>query len=123
MYSQELQDDAAYWRRRLADSPPLLALATDRPRPVTPTMRGAALRVPLSAELHERARALARQEGTTPFAPLVAAFIALLRHYTGQDDLPVGTGVAGGDGQAAAGLPGTFVNTVVLRTDLSGDPE
>jgi amino acid adenylation domain-containing protein len=120
--TEDANRQRAYWRTRLAGSPPLLALATDRPRPPAPSMRGASLRVPLSAALHDQVRAVARQEGATVYATLLAAFTALLQRYTGQDDLPVGSGVANRRWRETEGLLGMFVNMVVLRTDLSGDP-
>src|SRR5215831_21230302 len=95
MSSLDVQGARAYWRRRLAGSPPLLALATDRPRLAAPSRDTASLRVALSAELHTQLHAMAQDEGIPPLVPLLTAFAALLRHYTGQDDLLVGSAVAG----------------------------
>ena len=108
------------WRARRA----LLELPTDRPRPAVQTLPGrAACRSSSRAELPERLRALGRREGATLFMVLLAAFQALLRRYSGQEDVVVGTPDRRARRAAEIeGLIGFFVNTLVLRTDLSGDP-
>ncbi|TMQ02175.1 MAG: non-ribosomal peptide synthetase, partial [Deltaproteobacteria bacterium] len=115
MSTLDLDGERDYWRRRLAGSPPQLGLATDRPRPTVRSRQGAALRVPLRAAVYDQVRAMARQAGAAPFVPLVATFTALLRHYTGQDDLAVGS--SPGDGDAEGGF-----ELVALRMDASGEP-
>ena len=112
-----------YWKRRLAGAPPLLELPTDRPRPAVQTFNGDRRELELPAELVARLRALGREEGATLFNTLLAAFKALLFRYTGQEDLSVGTPVAGRDRTEVAGLIGLFVNTLVVRTAVSGGEE
>ena len=117
-----LQDgDLAFWRRQLAGVPPL-DLATDRPRPAQGGLRGGTVELSLSAPAWAGLQALARREGATPFMALLALFDVLLLRYTGQEDLAVGTALANRDRREVEGLIGLFVNTVVLRADLSGRP-
>jgi amino acid adenylation domain-containing protein len=118
----ELERQTAFWRRALAGAPPLLELPTDRPRPLVADDRGAQLPFALAPETGCALRALARREGATPFMTLLAAWQLLLSRYSGQDDVAVGTPVAGRGRSETEGLIGCFVNTLVLRTDLSGDP-
>ncbi|HVR95972.1 MAG TPA: amino acid adenylation domain-containing protein, partial [Thermoanaerobaculia bacterium] len=111
-----------WWRQQLAGLPPLLELPTDRPRPAVQRFRGAARRVQLPAELVRQAETLGRREGATLFMVLLAAFQTLLSRASGQDDLAVGSPVAGRNRVELEGLIGFFVNNLVLRADLSGDP-
>ncbi len=115
-----LDRQLAYWSERLAGAPDALDLPTDHPRPPVPTYQGASVRFELPDG--QAVRDLARREGCTPFMVLLAAFNAVLQRYTGQDDLCIGTPVAGRTRPETEGLIGLFVNTLVLRTDLSGDP-
>jgi hypothetical protein len=112
----------AYWAERLAGAPPALNLPTDRPRPPAQTYRGARHPFRLPGVLAAALRRLGRQENCTPFMVLLAAFQALLYRYSGQEDLCVGTPIAGRNRAETEGLIGFFVNTLVLRTDLSGAP-
>ncbi len=112
----------AWWTRRLAGAPPALDLPTDRPRPPVQSFRGARHGLVLDPALAGRLRALARERGATPFMVLLAAFHVLLARYTGEDDLVVGTPVAGRTRPELEGMVGFFVNTVALRVDGSGDP-
>ncbi|MEW5931716.1 MAG: amino acid adenylation domain-containing protein, partial [Gemmatimonadota bacterium] len=116
----ERQLDA--WKSRLAGAPALLELPTDRPRPAVQSHRGAThdFRVPAAAA--GALRALSRREGATQFMALLAAWQLLLARYSGQDDVVVGTPVAGRTRAELEGLVGMFVNTLALRGDLSGDP-
>ncbi|HEU4532743.1 MAG TPA: condensation domain-containing protein, partial [Polyangiaceae bacterium] len=111
-----------YWVKRLSGPGGALDLPTDRPRPAVQRSRGARhlFRVPgaLEAEL----RALARRERTTLYAVLASGFKALLARYAGALDVRVGTPVTNRNRAELEGLVGCFANTVVLRTDLSGDP-
>jgi amino acid adenylation domain-containing protein len=116
-----LEGHLAYWREQLRGLEPL-ELPTDRPRPTSPTYRGAVQRFTVPAEVLEALKALARRHEATLFMVLLAAFKVLLMRYTGQADVAVGTPVAGRDRAELEGLIGYFVNTVVLRTDLSGEP-
>ncbi|HET7463045.1 MAG TPA: amino acid adenylation domain-containing protein, partial [Longimicrobium sp.] len=117
-----LERQLAYWRERLADAPALLELPTDHPRAPVQTYRGASVPVELSAELLERLQALGRREGATLYMTLLGAFQVLLSKYGGSDDIVVGSPIAGRTRKEIEELIGFFVNTVVLRTDLSGDP-
>jgi amino acid adenylation domain-containing protein len=110
-----------YWKGRLA-ALPTLELPTDRPRPSAPSGRGGERFLDLPEDLVADLRGLARQEGATLFMALLAAFQALLHRYTGQNDVAVGTPIAGRTRPEAEGLIGFFVNTLVLRGDLAGDP-
>ena len=106
----------AYWRERLSGLAPL-QLPADRPRPLVPSSRGAHLAFLLSPAVTDSLRALSRREEVTLFMTLLAAFQALLHRYTGQDDIAVGSPIAGRDRAEIEGLIGFFVNTLVLRTD------
>jgi non-ribosomal peptide synthetase component F len=117
-----LENLIAYWRKQLDNAPPLLDLPSDRPRPLEQTFRGATQVFELSAPLTAALKALSRQEDTTLFMTLLAAFKALLSRYTGQDDIVVGSAIANRNRAEVEGLIGFFVNTLVLRTDLSDNP-
>ncbi|HEU4558131.1 MAG TPA: amino acid adenylation domain-containing protein, partial [Longimicrobium sp.] len=119
---EALDRQLSYWRERLAGAPALLELPADRPRAVVQTYRGAAVPVELSAELLERLQALARSEGATLYMVLLGAFQVLLSKYAGSEDIVVGSPIAGRTRGEVEALIGFFLNTLVLRTDLSGDP-
>jgi amino acid adenylation domain-containing protein len=112
----------AYWKERLAGAPELLPLATDHPRPPALTYRGERIPVALSASLVERLEAVGRAEGATLFMVLLGAFGVMLSRYSGSEDIVVGSPIAGRTRGEVEGLIGFFANTLVLRTDLSGDP-
>ncbi|MBD1909176.1 amino acid adenylation domain-containing protein [Leptolyngbya sp. FACHB-16] len=114
-------DQLAYWQQQLKDLP-LLQLPGDRPRPATPTYQGARQFFTLSQSLTQQLKDLSRQSGVTLFVTLLSAFQTLLLHYTGQEDLPVGSLVANRSYSELEKLIGFFVNTLVLRTDVSGAP-
>jgi amino acid adenylation domain-containing protein len=118
----ELARQTAYWRDRLAGAPAALDLPADRPRPPVQSHDGAQVAIVLPADLRGRLAALARRREATPFMVLLAAWNALLLRTTGQDDLVVGTPVAGRTRRETEDLIGFFVNTLPLRADLSGDP-
>jgi amino acid adenylation domain-containing protein len=118
-----LDAELSYWRRRLAGAPPLLELPTDRPRTAAPAARGGVCAFTLAPETAERLRELARSEGATLFMTLLAAWQAVLARWTGEDDVVVGTPVAGRSRLEVENLIGFFVNMLPLRADLSGDPE
>jgi amino acid adenylation domain-containing protein/non-ribosomal peptide synthase protein (TIGR01720 family) len=117
-----LETQLSYWRQRLADSPPVLNLPVDRPRLARRSMRAGQVPVTLSRELMDTLGALAQREGSSLFMVLLAGFQALLARWSGQEDIAVGTPVAGRTRAEVEGLIGLFVNTLVLRTDVSGAP-
>ena len=117
-----LETQIAYWKERLAGAPATLDLPVDHPRPVVQTFRGAHQASALSQSVQEGIRILSRREGVTEFMAYLAAFKGLLSRYTGQDDLIVGTPIANRNRIETEGLIGFFVNALVLRTDLAGDP-
>jgi thioesterase domain-containing protein len=124
---QQLKEDGlvpqlAYWRERLGGIVPELRLPTDRPPPARRTFRGAMHPFRLPQSLTAALRALSYQERVTPFMTLLASFNALLYLHTMQDDLLVGTATAGRKRPELDRLMGYFLNYLVLRTDLSGDP-
>jgi amino acid adenylation domain-containing protein len=122
LQGQMLETQLSYWRQQLETAPPVLELPTDHPRPPVQTYRGARQSLVLSKTLTEALKALSRQESSTLFMTLLAAFQILLHRYTGQDDIVVGTPVAGRNRTETEGLIGFFLNSLVLRTDLSGNP-
>jgi amino acid adenylation domain-containing protein len=117
-----LAAELAHWRGRLAGAPPLLELPADRPRPPLPSHRGAVRRWSPPASLVRQLAAFARGAGATLFMALLAAFQAVLARWSGQEDVSVGTPIAGRNRLETEALIGCFVNTLVLRTDLGGDP-
>ncbi|HEY0726768.1 MAG TPA: amino acid adenylation domain-containing protein, partial [Pyrinomonadaceae bacterium] len=121
LQGDELDRQTAYWRKQLAGAPPSVDLPTDLARPAQVDYRGATFLFELSAELAESLTALSRREGATLFMTLLAGFKALLWRYTGQSDIVVGTPVANRNREELEGLIGFFVNTLALRTDVSGD--
>jgi hypothetical protein len=110
-----------YWRRRLSQ-PPTLELPTDRPRPAARGQHAERHPFALPPDLSDALRELCRAENVTPFMLLLAAFQLLLSRYAGQTDISVGTDIAGRRPSETEPLIGFFVNQLVLRTDLSGDP-
>jgi len=117
-----LETQLGYWKKQLAGIPSLLELPTDRPRAAMRSSRGASLAAVLPPGLLQELQKLARSEDATLFMTLLAAFQAFLSRYTGQEDIPVGSPIAGRTQVETEGLIGFFVNTLVLRGDLSGDP-
>jgi amino acid adenylation domain-containing protein len=117
-----LEAQLAHWKRQLGESPPVLELPTDHPRPATRTFRGARQSVVLPKHVSEGLKVLSRHEGVTLYMALLAAFKTLLHRYTGQEDFALGSPVAGRNRSEFEGLIGFFVNTLVLRADLSGNP-
>ncbi|HVG44058.1 MAG TPA: condensation domain-containing protein, partial [Longimicrobium sp.] len=118
----ELDAQLDWWRTYLAGAPPVLELPADHPRPSVQSERGADVPFALDAETTGALAALSRREGATLFMTLMAAWQLLLSRYAGQDDVLVGTPVAGRNRVETERLIGFFVNTLVLRADLSGDP-
>ncbi|MFC7548705.1 amino acid adenylation domain-containing protein [Plantactinospora sp. GCM10030261] len=117
----DLDDQLAWWERQLAGAS-ATELAPDRTRPAVLGWRGARRTVRLDANLTDQVRAAARWYAASPFMVLLAGFVALLHRQTGQSDVVLGTPVAGRDRMELEPLVSLLVNTVVLRTDVSGDP-
>ncbi|NPD22374.1 non-ribosomal peptide synthase/polyketide synthase, partial [Corallococcus exiguus] len=117
-----LEAQLGWWRARLQGAPRTLELPTDRPRPATPTLQGGAHAFQFPVELTEAIQEICREEGVTPSMVVLAAFQLLLSRYSGQEDISVGSPIAGRTHAELEGLIGFFVNTLVLRTDLAGVP-
>ena len=115
-----LEQQLSYWRQQLSGAPAALELPTDKPRPSVQSHRGAFLEVHLPKALSESLKAFCQREGVTPFMALLASFQVLLSRYSGQDDISVGSPIAGRRHSELEGLIGFFVNTLVLRARLSG---
>jgi amino acid adenylation domain-containing protein len=122
LQGEVLEAQLFYWRRQLGELPEVLELPTKGPRPAVQTYRAGSQGLSLSERQKEAFQALAYGEGTTLFITLLAAFQTLLWHYTRQEQVSVGTPTAGRDRVEIEGLIGCFVNTLVMATDLSGDP-
>ena len=122
MSGDVLGGDLAYWRERLSGSLPILDLPTDRPRPPVQTFNGTWESRLVSTSVGTQLRSLCRDYRVTPFMVFIGAFSALLQKYTGQDDVLIGSPMAGRTTAVLEGMIGCFVNSLVLRTDLSGDP-
>jgi amino acid adenylation domain-containing protein len=117
-----LEDQLAYWRQRLAGAPSLLELPTDKPRPPVLTFKGSSLRFEIDQDLSEQLRALSRQAGTSLFVTLYAAWASLLSCYSARKDIVIAAPTANRNRKEIEPLIGFFVNTLMLRIDLSGDP-
>ncbi|HEU0253471.1 MAG TPA: amino acid adenylation domain-containing protein, partial [Pyrinomonadaceae bacterium] len=117
-----LERQLSYWQRQLQQPLPLLELPSDRRRPPVQTYRGAQHTLELSVETSRRLKEVSRQNGATAFMTLLAAFKVLLLRHTGQEDVIVGTPIAGRNRAEVEGLIGFLVNTLVMRTNLAGDP-
>ncbi|GAB3440147.1 amino acid adenylation domain-containing protein [Actinophytocola sediminis] len=124
LWQQELDVDSQldYWRTALDGLPAELALPADRPRPDVASHRGGVVEAAVDPEVHSGLQAIARRTGATPFMVLHAAVATLLSALGAGVDIPIGTPVGGRVDPALDDLVGFFVNTVVLRTDLTGDP-
>jgi len=117
-----LDNQLGYWRQQLEGAPPVLSLPADRPRPATQTFRGAMYEHALPGSVADAVRVLSRQQGATPFMTMLASFDALLHYCTGQDEIVVGTDVANRTSVKTEALIGFFVNLLVLRLNLGGNP-
>ncbi|MBT8407959.1 MAG: AMP-binding protein, partial [Deltaproteobacteria bacterium] len=121
LQGEVLENQLSYWRNQL-EGVSLLQLPTDHPRPAVQTYRGASQSLLLSATLTEALNALSQSEGATLFMTLLAAFNTLLYRHTGQEDIVVGSPIANRNRVEIEGLIGFFVNSLAMRTDLSGNP-
>jgi hypothetical protein len=119
---EKLEQQLSYWKQRLAGSPDVLELPTDRPRPLISSHRGASKRFALPLPLLKSLRQLSRKERVTMFMTLLAAFKILLFKYSEREDIVVGTSNTDRPRSDIKNLIGCFITVVVLRTDLSGDP-
>ncbi len=116
-----LASQMAYWREKLDDLS-TLNLPTDRPRPAVQTYAGSGEKMALDAELSQQLKSLSRQAGVTLFMTLLGAFAVLMHRYSGQDDVVIGSPIANRNRSELEDLIGFFVNSLVMRTDVSGDP-
>jgi amino acid adenylation domain-containing protein len=111
-----------YWKQQLALAPPVLELPTDKPRPAVQTFRGNTAQFEIDEELTRHLKMLSQQSGTTLFMTLLAAFVILLSRYSGMEDIVVGSPIANRNRKEIEPLIGCFINTLVLRADVSGNP-
>ncbi len=111
-----------FWLDRLGGSLPILDLAGNRRRPPVQTFSGKRIALAIDRAIADRIRELCRQTGTTPFMLLLASFKALLSRYTGLEDILIGSATANRQRQELGSLVGFFINTLVLRTNVSGNP-
>ncbi len=118
----ELERQEAYWKAQLVNVPPLLNLPLDHVRPPVQRFRGAWVSDTLSKELGDELREFASRENATLFMVLLAAFKVVVARHTGREDIVIGTPIAGRRRTELEGLIGFFLNTLVLRSDLSGNP-
>jgi amino acid adenylation domain-containing protein len=122
LQGEALDEQLTYWKNRLGQSLPTLELLADRSRPLTQSYRGRKQALALSPELTDALTAFSQREGVTLFMTLMSAFIAMLHEYTGQEDFVVGTDIANRTRSETEELIGFFVNQLVLRADVTGDP-
>lgn len=122
LQGEVLENQLRYWKKQLAGAPPVLELPTTRPRPPVQTFSGSIEQFHLSPDLSERLKLLSQQSGTTMFAVFLSAFQLLLSRYCGQQDVVVASPIANRLHKEVEPLIGFFANTLILRTDLSGDP-
>ncbi|HHP7244172.1 MAG TPA: condensation domain-containing protein, partial [Elainellaceae cyanobacterium] len=122
LQKEQLETQLNYWKQQLEGVPAILQLPTDHPRPSVQTFRGASQSLELSKTLTNKLQTLSHQEGVTLFMLLLAAFQTFLYRYTGQDDIPVGSPIANRNHSELKRLIGCFINTLVLRTNLGGNP-
>jgi amino acid adenylation domain-containing protein len=116
------ESELLYWRKQLGGPLPVTEIPTDRPRHATMTYRGAVGRQMLDADIHQALRGFATAGKTSTFVVLMAALKILLFRYTSQSDVIVGSATAGRGRKELEGIMGLFINNLVLRTDLSGQP-
>ena len=122
MTTTYLKPQLEYWKAQLGGTLPTLDLPLDFPRPRQQTLSGGMHDVTLSKELSQSLRELSQSHDATLFMTLLAGFNLLLARLSGQDDILIGTPMAGRNQTEVEGLIGLFLNTLVLRTDLSGNP-
>lgn len=118
-----LEELGRYWSEQLRGARPLLTLPLDRPRPAVRSSAGARVPVVVPPTTFAAVHALARAERATPFMVLLAALTALLSRYSGEDDIVIGSPIVRRPWPELEQLIGLFVNTLVVRVDLAGDPD
>jgi amino acid adenylation domain-containing protein len=117
-----LVNQIAYWEKQLAGIPPVLELPTDRPRPPVQTFNGGAEFFEISADLSDRLKNLSQKYGVTMFMTIITSFSILLSRYTGTEDVVIGIPIANRMRVEFESLMGCFVNSLVLRSQLHGNP-
>jgi amino acid adenylation domain-containing protein/non-ribosomal peptide synthase protein (TIGR01720 family) len=122
LQGEALATQVAYWKQQLKDMLPALQLPTDRPRPAIQTFQGSCYSFVIPRPLTEMLKLLGQQEEVTLFMILLATFKLLLYRYTGQTDVVVGSPIANRNRSELENLIGFFVNTLILRTNLAGNP-
>ncbi|MGI2902885.1 amino acid adenylation domain-containing protein [Tolypothrix sp. VBCCA 56010] len=122
LQGETLEAQLTYWKQQLGNNLPVLQLPTTRPRTEVKTNRGATQSFLIPSNISQGLQTLSRQQDVTLFMTLLAGFQVLLQRYTNQDDIVVGTDVANRNRAEIESLIGFFVNLLVLRTDLSGNP-
>src|SRR5262249_36207218 len=121
LQGEVLDRQLSYWKQQL-EGITILELPTDRPRPSIQSYTGASVEVRLPKTLTESLKRLSSQEGATLYMTLLAAFQVLLYRYSSQTDISVGSPIANRNRSEIEELIGFFVNSLVMRTDLSGNP-
>jgi hypothetical protein len=116
-----LEEELSYWKRQLAGTPAVLELPTDYTRPSVQSLRGSTQSFRLSEDLTQQLRELCRKENVTLFMTLLSAFQILLARYSGQEDINIGTIIAGRHRRETEDLIGFFVNTLVMRAEVRSD--
>ncbi|MEH2000298.1 MAG: amino acid adenylation domain-containing protein, partial [Nostoc sp.] len=122
LQGEVLQSQLNYWRKQLAEAPPLLELPTDKPRPSVQSFRGRSKFLELNQDLTLKLKRLSQESGTTLFMTMLAVFTLLLSRYSGQESIVVGSAIANRNRRETQPLIGFFVNTLALRTNLQGNP-
>jgi amino acid adenylation domain-containing protein/FkbM family methyltransferase len=122
LQGEPLESQLSYWRKQLGGASHELTLPFDRNRPSSPTLQGGVHTFTLPTDISQKLRTLSRRLHTTLFMTLLAAWNILLSRYSGQEDVTVGTPIAGRNRLEIENLIGFFLNMLVLRTDLSGNP-
>jgi hypothetical protein len=118
---ERLEQELGYWKRQLAGAPALLKVSNDMDRPEVASYRGETRYFEIEGEVMEGLRKLSQEEEATLFMTLLAGYKVMLSHYSGEEDIVVGTPVSGRSREELEGLIGFFVNTLALRTKLKGE--
>jgi hypothetical protein len=121
LQGEELESRLAYWRKQLQDAPSRLSLPRRWTAPRVRSFRGARQDLNFSLEVLEGLRELSRREGVTLLMTMLSAFVVVLKYYTGEEDIVVGSSYANRDQPEAQKLIGILVNSMPLRVDLSGE--